>query len=97
MSAAVCSNFQCRGKNVRSASTKPFAGLIVLALLAIIALASVRPSPDPVEVVPSQLSREAESGTSDASAILLSPRAGAAAIAVASFKAGKPRILRITP
>ena len=95
MSAAVCSNFQCRGKNVRSASTKPFAGLIVLALLAIIALASVRPSPDPV--VPSQLSREAESGTSDASAILLSPRAGAAAIAVASFKAGKPRILRITP
>jgi hypothetical protein len=96
MSAAVCSNFQCRGQSARSITTKPLTRLMILAALAIIVLASIRPSPDSADGSLSQPSRETESVMSGGLAFLASPGLEGPGVAAPGIKPGRPRILRIT-
>jgi hypothetical protein len=78
------------------ATIKPLTGLI-LAVLAIVAVASVRVTHDPVDPAVSPSYLDAEPVASDEAAFLVFPSAAAPAATAAGIRLSRVRILRITP
>jgi hypothetical protein len=97
VSAAVCPHLQCRVRGARTVTTKPLVGLMIVAVLAVSAAASVRVTHDPGSTAISPPSLRPEPATSGESAFLVFPSLGASGGTAAGIKLARPRILRITP